>query len=79
MQSKAKFANPIDPNLAISAHTVFPQLIRPYPPGKTAVFPEFFIFFQIRSHQNVRTVHRGPIYQIKAHERPYQTHFSFDK
>ena len=69
---------PIDPSPAISAHVVFPQSghIRP---EKRPFLKKIPHFFQIRSHQNVRTVHRGPIYQIKANERPYQTHLSFDK
>ena len=56
--------------------------IRPYPPGKTAVFPEFSIFFQIRTNKKIITAHRGPIYQIKAHEKPYpmqKKSLSFDK
>ena len=56
--------------------------IRPYPPGKTAVFPKFSTFFQIRNCKNVLTTHRGPIYQIKASKIPCQTQrqlFRFDK
>ena len=35
-------------------------------------FPEFANFFQIRTHKQIITTHRGPIYQIKAHEKPYR-------
>ena len=45
--------------------------IRPYPPGKTAVFPK-----------KVLIAHRGPIYKIKADEMPFprqKTLFRFDK
>ena len=47
--------------------------IRPYPPGKTAVFPKFSTFFQIRTSKKVLTAHRGPIYQIKASKIPSKT------
>ena len=47
--------------------------IRPYPPGKTAVFPKFSTFFQIRTSKKVLTAHRGAIYQIKASKIPSKT------
>ena len=47
--------------------------IRPYPPGKTAIFPKFPHFFQIRTYQSVSTAYGGPIYQIKAGEMLYST------
>ena len=46
--------------------------IRPYPPGKTAVFPKFSTFFRNRTIQKVLTANRVRIYQIKAHEKLYQ-------
>ena len=56
--------------------------IRPYPPGKMAVFPRFSTFFQIRTIKKVLTAHRGAIYQIKASKIPFKTQrnlFRFDK
>ena len=85
------FLNPIDPNPAISAHAVFPQSghirpcsispIRPYPPGKTAVFPKISTFFQNGTLKKVLIAYLHPIHQI-AHENLYQMHkkwFSLDK
>ena len=71
----------MDPNPAMYAYAAFPQSghIRP---GKTAIFPKFSIFFPIRTNKKIRTAHRGPICQIKAHEKSYhmqKTVFSFDK
>ena len=61
----------MDPNPAIFAHAVFPQFghIRP---EKTAVFPKISTFFQIRTHLNLRTAHRRPMYRIKVNGNPYQ-------
>ena len=71
ISGEEEIINPIDPNPAISAHAVFPQSSR---------FSKRF--FQIRTTQNVRTAHRGAIYQIKAYEKPFwmqRESFSFDK
>ena len=73
--------NRIDPNLAVAARVVFPQSGRSRP-EKRPFFLIFSTFFQKRTYQRVSTGYRGPIYQIKGLEMPFQTQkklFCFDK
>ena len=66
----------LEPNPAISAHAVFPQSghirpcsispIRPYPPGKTAIFQNKI---PNRTIRKVKTAYRVPIYHFKAHAK----------
>ena len=61
MERLAQKLHPIDPNLAISAHVVYPQ-------SAHIRLEKFSTFFQIRTIKKVLTTDKVPIYQTKAHK-----------